>query len=425
MATIMVINIAMPIAMTDETHKAPNPLQTWGAALGISALAILIIAVQLGQAAMSSKQWESALIFPTSDSKASAMLASAFFAADDKDAAEKFANKALGGALTHVEAVRTLGIMKFEAGQAKDGKRLVHIANELSWRDSPTQAWLFEQSLIDGQYNQSIRHADALLRRQRARGEIFNIFTLAALEPELADTVRQQIASNPPWRRSFFSEADKVEPSQYRGFDNIIIGLKGGNAPVTEAELVPYITMLTKTGDTARAIKTWTNLFPSQSSLIPVNGSLTLNWPDGERIDRPFPTDWKFRSTRSVTVGVLSNINDDQVSLELGLDRRAIGTIARRAMIVPPGQIDLKVATDAIERKKLNNLRWFFKCISTGDEKAAEINLLQNGADVSIWTGEVTEKCAAYNLIMAVKLGGLSGQTDITINSITITHRPL
>ena len=338
MANIMAINMPMQSAMTasqtiSDVQKKTGR-QGWKKWLTIAALLVLalwVMIVQLGEAAIYNKQWDSALLFPSSGGEAAANLASSMLAAKEDKAAQAFSNQALDSSLTHVEALRTLGITKFQKGDEDVGEKLVLLAADLSWRDSPTQAWLLERSLINGNYKQSIRHADALLRRRRARNEIFSIFTLAASDPDLAGTVRQQIARNPPWRKDFFAEADKIVAGQYRGFDNIINGLKNTNAPVTRDELVPYTIMLVKNGDTPRALKTWTNAFPSDSSLVPANGDLSLQWPLVEERNKILPINWVFRSSRLINPIVSSAGEGKPPLLDLELDRRALGRIAQRA----------------------------------------------------------------------------------------------
>ena len=377
--------------------------------------------VQLGEAAIYNKQWDSALLFPSSGGEAAANLASSMLAAKEDKAAQAFSNQALDSSLTHVEALRTLGITKFQKGDEDVGEKLVLLAADLSWRDSPTQAWLLERSLINRNYKQSIRHADALLRRRRARNEIFSIFTLAASDPDLAGTVRQQIARNPPWRKDFFAEADKIVAGQYRGFDNIINGLKNTNAPVTRDELVPYTIMLVKNGDTPRALKTWTNAFPSDSSLVPANGDLSLQWPLVEERNKILPINWVFRSSRLINPIVSSAGEGKPPLLDLELDRRALGRIAQRALILPAGKVRLQIESQTKDQQDIRNLRWYLECSDKQSGKNNEIPLYPND-NALIWEGNIAGKCTAYNLVMSVKLGGLIAPSTITLGAINIRH---
>ncbi len=423
MANITAINIAIPNVMTgDNSTPLPSRLARLSGIAALLALAIFVVIVQLGQAALYGKQWDAALLFPTSKGEAASQIASQLLAAKETDQANILANKALDSSLTHVEALRTIGITKFAGGDKDNGKKLVLLAADLSWRDSPTQAWLFEQSLIQGDYQQSIQHADALLRRRKARNEIFNIFTLAATDPQLAETVRTQIANNPPWRSDFFADADKTIPEQYRGFDNIINGLAGTSSPVTRDELMPYANMLVKTGNVARALKTWTNIFPAESALVPADGSLPLQWPQGESSDRPSPTDWKFRNSRSFTTYVDGTIGEDGAILTLELDRRAIGRIAQRALIVPPGKVSIQMTNDTADIRDLRKLRWYFECNAANSGKQNEILLAPSTEDPLLWEGEIDQTCPVYNLVMAVKLGGLQAQGSVSLGAVTVRH---
>ncbi|MEO1045719.1 MAG: hypothetical protein AAFX04_09795 [Pseudomonadota bacterium] len=410
--------------MTDAVSGTAGRLRFWVILVLCLLLAALVVAVQLGEAAAGNRQWQTGLLFPTSDGEAAARLSSDLLAADEKQSAGAFAMDALDDSLTHVEALRTLGITRFDEGEEDKGKKLVELAGQLSWRDSATQAWLFEQSLRDGDYARSIQHADALLRRRRVQSEIFSIFTLAALDPELSGTVRQQFIANPPWRANFFADADDTDPSQYRGFENIAIGLKNTESPVTPREALPFINMLVQKGETGRALQTWANLFPSQSAVLPANGSITLAWPRGERMNLPYPTDWRFRSSRSILPLVRGAGDDSDTRLDLELDRRALGPIAEHLVMLPPGEITLQLDTDALARRDLGKLRWYLQCTDTPRNRAPEIALVPERLDTPRWQTVLGEQdCPVYRLVMAVRLGGLSAAGDISLGAVRLSHK--
>ena len=429
MVTIMAINMPMQNAMenngalaNDARHAAPHRLKKWAVIGGLIISAILIIAVQLGQAALYNKQWVSALLFPASSGEASAKIASSMLAQQDMDQAAQYAQSALNSALVHVEALRTLGITKFNDGDEENGRKLVLLSADLSWRDSPTQAWLFEKSLSSGDYEQSIRHADALLRRNRARKEIFGIFTLAANRPDLAQIVTQKIANNPPWRANFFADAPETINGQYRGFDNIVTGMKNTDAPATPKELEPYTSMLVAKGETASALKSWANAFPTDSAIISANKSLSLRWATGDLGNSISQMGWILRQSRSFESFVTQSNSADSAMLNLNLDRRALGRITQRAVIIPAGELTLEIASDAQDKNDMRNLRWFLECNQTKPNSANEFPLLPTD-DPLIWKGNINGQCAVYNLVMAVKLGGVTKPLSLNIGDIIIAHK--
>lgn len=393
----------------------------WVGLFGLIILAIWVVMVQLGQAAIYNKQWQSATLFPTSKSEAAANISSAMLANKEKDKARLMASKALTGSLAHVEALRTIGIVTFDEGKVETGQKLVEIASDLSWRDSVTHAWLFERSLRQGNYAQSIQHADALLRRRRARDEIFAMFALAAKDPELSGLVTKKLANNPPWRENFFAWSDKVPDDLRTGFEIIVNQLKDSPSPVTRDELLPYTNMLARNTEKGRALIVWANAFPAQSPVLSQNNSLKIDWPNSAFFDKPSPTDWVFRSSRSINTRVNNAGDGNDAILFLDMDRRALGRIAQRPLILPNGVITLDLTSDAAQNRDLRKLRWFFECNDKKTGSKEEIALQQKG-DLAQWQTTIAGQCDIYNLVLAVQLGGIAAQSDFALGSLTLTH---
>ncbi|WP_438727201.1 hypothetical protein ACR9YC_10215 [Parasphingorhabdus sp. DH2-15] len=377
--------------------------------------------MQFGQAALYNKQWQSAILFPTSKSEAAANISSAMLANKEKDKARLMASKALNGSLAHVEALRTIGIITFDEGKAETGQKLVEIASNLSWRDSVTQAWLFERSLRQGNYAQSIQHADALLRRRRARDEIFAMFALAARDPKLAGLVSQKLANNPPWRENFFAWSNKVPEDLRMGFEVIVNQLRDSPSPITRGELLPYTNMLAQNTEKNRALIIWANAFPAQSPVLSKDNSLKINWPDSAFIDKPSPTDWVFRSSRSINTRFNNAADSDDAILFLNMDRQALGRIAQRPLILPNGVITLELTSDAAQDRDLRKLRWFFECNGKKAGSKEEIALQQMG-DLGKWQATIAGQCEIYNLVLAVQLGGIAAPIDFALGSLTLIH---
>lgn len=391
----------------------------------ICVLALIVILAGLGNAALQNRQYQSALLFPTSSGQAATQLASDYAADGQSDLVSNTAMRALNASLTHVEAMRALGIHRFsngseQADSAQTGKRLVELSGMLSWRDSQTQAWLFERSLIEGKFTNSIAHADALLRRRRAQDEIFSVFTLAALDPDLASSLRKQFAAVPDWRANFFAWANKTPTEQYRGFENIALGLQGSDAPVTREEVTPFTTMLINNGDAQRALQLWASLFPDNAPVLQADSTIRLDWPEDERLSTPYPVDWRFRPSRDIYPYIENSITEDEPVLELEMERRSSGEIARRTIIIPEGRVTLAIKGNSFADQPLQKLSWSLRC--NDGEEGEPIALKQRRRDALRWTALVNDDCAVHDLVMSVIPGGLTVPTLARMGSIRLTH---
>lgn len=404
-----------------NAQNSPSSMKKAIVLIGIIILAITVIISHLGHNALYKGQLTASVLFPTSVGVASSKLSSDLSAAGEDKAAETLALRALNSSLMHVPAMRVLGMNRFKSGDTENGNRLMELASQQSWRDSPTHAWLLEKSLISGNYAASIEHADSLLRRRRAQNEIFNIFTLAMDEKTIAPAVIDKFATNPGWRPNFFSYAKDMEESQHAGFEKISLDLLKSKSPVTREEINSYANSLITRGYDKRALTLWSQLFPKDSNLLAKGGSLSLQWPKGDRIEKPYPIDWRFSESRSIFALVENNIANDAAILDLEMDRGAVGEIAYRPIIMANGKIQLSVTDSETDSAILSKLRWKLKC---NDKKGTEIPFSQSSDGNLSWMAVINQSCGLYILSMNNPAGGLSRQTRIRMDSPVIKHIP-
>ncbi len=384
---------------------------------GSVALAAIIVSVGLSEAATNGKQYASAMVIPGDSGEAMSRLSSDLYAAGEKDAARTVAMEALDNSLSHVEALRVMGMTAFEAGDRKTGQRLVEINGELTWRDSPAQGWLLQQALLSGNYAAGIKHADALLRRRKVQDEIFGIFNLAGLEPELVEPLKEQFASNPDWRQNFFATRRNTPVAEYDGFENLVRALKDSDTPVTPTEMTPYLTLLASKGQERRAINLWSELFPDDNIVVTRGKPATFGWPEGNRINKPLPFDWRFSQSRSVFASIEDPVGGEPAILDLELERRALGELAWRNVAVgSPGTLRLKVTADSYARQSLDQIRWSLTCLTGGEKRYFR----STGSAGDSWAIETENGCQAYKLAMETRLGGLNTTKRLRLGPVRL-----
>ena len=415
MVTITVTNIITAITVTNIASKLYKLL------IGSLCLflAFFIIYVQASKALVQNKQWQTAIAFPIREGTAAANLSSDLLAKQD-DKASLYAKLALSKSLTHVPAIRTLGIDRFNNGDEDSGRLLIELAGMLSWRDSPTHSWLMERSLLDQDYKKGLQHADALLRRQKAEKEIFAIFTLAAQSPELAELIIQQLAAEPPWRRRFFPFASNLTQKQYRGFENIADGLAATKTPLSKEEALHYFTNLQTNTQIARASRFWTKLFPNENNILKANEKLILAWPEDIWQDRARPLDWRFKESRDIEVTVIEHVAKDMPKLNIVLNRRAFGEIATRQLILENGDITLTLSDTLLSDNDAEEIRWSLICLDNAG-KREETEFLRD-PKLAAWQVRLDGSCNIYQLNLSVAPSGLSNSAELNLGSVILTH---
>ncbi|WP_164116022.1 hypothetical protein [Sphingorhabdus sp. Alg239-R122] len=383
-----------------------------------TAIAAAVISTGLSEAATNGNQYMTAITIPGDSGESLARLSSDAYAAGEKKIARDLALKALGKSLAHVEALRTVGITDFEAGKEETGLRLVKISGEMSWRDSAGQAWLLQQALLGEDYGTAIKHTDALLRRRKVQEEIFSIFNLAGQEPKLSEPLKAQFANMPNWRENFFATRKNTPAKQYDGFEGLVRALKDSPAPATRREMTPYVNLLISKGQESRALSLWTEFFPEDGIAVESGKMARLSWPTGERVDKPLPFDWRLSTGRSIFASVEEDGNGNPMTLDLELDRRAIGDLTWRNLRIASGTARLTADVDGGALRDMHDMRWSLTCLGTEGNKQY---FRSNGPAQNGWTIPVSGTCSAYRLALETPLGGVSSAKRLRIGAITLS----
>jgi len=397
-------------------YDRKKPIKFAGLA-ALFGLAITIILTGLSERATRIGQYLVAVQLPGASGAASAKLAANLYTANKTILARTMAMAALDKSLGHVEAIRTMGMIEHDRGNRNRSRKLMVLAGQLSWRDSQTQAWLFQQSLEQARYGDAIIHADALLRRRQVTDEIFGVFRLAALDPKLAIPIKQQFEKRPKWRVSFFRMPKGINPQEIEGFENLVRNLRKSTAPVSREELSPFVHFLANEGQRKRGLNLWNDLFPEDGAKAVVNEELSLIWPSGDRRDKPYPVDWRFVNSRTVFLSTEEITGSGQPVLRVEIDRRAAGNIALRNIILPKGRLSLTV--DSSSQHALNNFTWFVNCV---DGKQRQM-MIRAPTGQNHWVVDIDGNCSSYQIALAVRSGGLSSSETIQIGQINLSMR--
>ncbi len=255
-------------------------------------LALIIVNSGLGETSLRTKRYEMAAHFLGAKGESWARIASAQSSQENGSSGRAAANKALDFSLGHVRAIRVLALDEYAKGDQEKAKNLMNLGANLSWRDSPTQAWLFDQELRAGNYDKAMDHAESLMRRGRFEERIFEFLTLAALEEDIRAEIVVQFQKRSNWRSRFFGVSWKINPAYHSGFKKLAEALRESDAPITEQELLPFANELLKRDETAEALEIWQQHFPQRLRRTMVTNE-ELSWPTDARFRTPYPLDWR------------------------------------------------------------------------------------------------------------------------------------
>ena len=155
-------------------------------------------------------------------------------------------------------AERNLGLALDLSRSPVDAERLMTFAGSRSRRDTPTEDWLLVRRLSEGRYDDALRAADALLRRDIDEGKRDRLFTLlvaAAHYDASRPALVARLAPSPWWRLAFMR--DLAAHAQPPDTQLMFAGLSTTAHPVTDFEVAPFLDVLVDHQDYRGAEQTW------------------------------------------------------------------------------------------------------------------------------------------------------------------------
>jgi tetratricopeptide (TPR) repeat protein len=126
-------------------------------------LAVVIVRSELA-AAWATTQPARAVELNPLNVEASAELARLRYFAGDDETAARLAREGLRASPLDVPSLRVLGWLASREGDRERARALFEAAAARSWRDVPTQLWLWEDKSAARRYAEAVPHIDAALR---------------------------------------------------------------------------------------------------------------------------------------------------------------------------------------------------------------------------------------------------------------------
>ena len=126
-----------------------------------------------------------------------------------------------------------------------------------------------------------------MLRRRVASDDVVGIFLIAAQDQKLSENIAQKLSANPSWRPNFFSYKNFQSGGSKSAMESILRILAKSENPATRDEIAPYTILLVRAKESARALKLWNDLFPSDIAMLPLSKPGILQWPAGDRFQTP------------------------------------------------------------------------------------------------------------------------------------------
>lgn len=263
---------------------------------------------------------------------------------------------------------RPLAVLAQAADAAGDQQRaamLYQKAVTLAPRDLSTRAWLLQYALENRDAPSAVAHMDALLRLQpglleRLQPQANMLAVTAPARPALLKT----LASAPPWRAPFLAG---LAGSKYPV--DAIAPLFAGLASSSEtpiSELDPWLIRLRQEGRALQAYVTWVARLPeSQRQAL---GNVFDGGFEIPQEDQPGMFAWYTPAVAGANVYWSSNrgtLGESAYVVEFE-GRRTPFSHLSQAMVIPPGQWQLRWRAKALDLETERGLVWQILCEPSG-----------------------------------------------------------
>lgn len=286
---------------------------------------------------------------------------------DEGEAARAAAMGALGSTPLSARALAYLA--------TNSDARLRAIAGKVGWRDEWTQRRLYNASLAAGDADAALRHADALLRQQFAREELYAQFLRGVHVPGFRAALVTTVANSPHWPREFLVQhgSDLADAALLE----LVAARTKAKGGLDRQLAAPLLTRLVSLGRLESATAIW--------KLVPGHADSAVNilaWPDELAAITPTPFDWNLPTGYSVARSNGARLVAGSV---------LSGKFVRKLMALPPGDYRLVAAADG----------WLW---GAGCADAAVVPSRRLTADSSF---TVARDCPAVVLVLAPAHGGM------------------
>lgn len=347
--------------------RSPQALVRTIAVVGAAALLIWFVGVQ-GLAAIVARSGNPALarLFdPSRHPAAGYTTGAALLIAKQPDLAARQIRPAVLAVPMDVRTVRVLG-QALEARDPAASTRVMRVAEQLSWRDTPTTMWVLRDAALANDLPRAIVQMDVLARRQIQPELIQQLFQASLDDDRSRRAMATTLAGNPPWRGRFFASLrTTLSPQAHGRMEAMLNLLDATRSPATPPERMTFIDRMVDTGDGARARAYWARTFgiaPAAAARTPYDPAFAaIAARPKNAVVSPF--EWKLNADADAFVA----FQRDGGRVLLAVNPVADGSIPLLAQTLMlssgPHRIDTDMVRNPVQKAPAS---WQVSCVPSG-----------------------------------------------------------
>ena len=282
------------------------------------------------------------------------------------DGAASAAQHAIRLSPINASAIRTLGLLRLEEGNAHAGNRLMDAAASLGWRDLLTQLWSINAAERTREPVKAAQRAEALFRQDILLPPLQLLLGAPDFEP-MSRLLAGRLAQRPTWRPQLLHNIGGLSPPNLSRFEEILSTLSRSPYPATMDEIKPVLQALVSQGRTLEAQHLWLQLNPAFID----NGDFDAR-AEVQGILSPAGWDVPLQNRRSVTV---ARPQPDRRNRALRIGPTDWVTILAQDTMLAAGSYTMSYAARETGPSPVA-LRWQLRCRGARDTQVTQAQVL-------------------------------------------------
>ncbi|HEY0625151.1 MAG TPA: hypothetical protein VGD10_00300 [Allosphingosinicella sp.] len=289
-----------------------------------------------------------------------ALAAEAMLTAGDTPSAERLARAALQETPYSAAALRTFGLSLEAQGRPETATAAMAHAGGLGWRDTPTQLWLMDAFVRQGDYEAALERADALARRRQHLPEMRAVLLGAALDPAARPALIARLQQQPNWRGLFFDSVQQLPPERYGAFTQFLADFAAKGGRPAPWEMTPLTNVMFKQGRYAEAKALWRSYAAGRAverGNLLLDGGFTVAALEVAGQGRPF--EWTFPQPS----GSETALEGEDRTLRIASNGNIRLEMARQTAVLAPGRYTLSYDVAAGPGTRIEGYSWQLTCV--------------------------------------------------------------
>lgn len=329
-----------------------------------------------------------------------------------RERAERLAREALRKDPTVLSAWSALGLLRAGADDLDGANAIFSALGRYAQRDLPTQLWLIDQRVRQGNIEGALRHYDIALRTKKSSDEVLlPVLVDATREPAVNARLAPLLAERPNWERSFLVRLAGSSPDNARLAQLLEDVYREDTAGMDDA-LVNIARRMAAEDAAGPAWRVFRLVAEREASEPVRNAAFERNnrWP---------PFDWELPDEGAVTALIANHPSDRGRVLDVRLASDARGEAARQLLSLPPGPYQLFGEAGAYDDVLVARIDARLVCTGPGGSVLAQ-GAVPTGGLRTIGTFTVPQDCPSQLLLLEASGPAGAGSSAAWVDRIDI-----